>query len=98
MRDVIINLQKSGTRKVQLTLKINLISSKDADEEQERVSNILPFINKYNWGEIKQPPKIADWKTLEKNNPTIALDVLFIKETEVCPAYISKISSHCENK
>ena len=34
LRDVIINLQKSGTRKVQLTLKINLISSKDADEEQ----------------------------------------------------------------
>ena len=34
LRDVIINLQKSGTRKVQLTLKINLISSEDADEEQ----------------------------------------------------------------
>ena len=34
MRDIIINLQKSGTSKVQLTIAINFISSKDADEEQ----------------------------------------------------------------
>ena len=34
MRDIIINLQKSGTWKVQLTIAINFISSKDADEEQ----------------------------------------------------------------
>ena len=34
MRDIIINLQKFGTWKVQLTIAINFISSKDADEEQ----------------------------------------------------------------
>ena len=34
MRDIIINLQKSGTWKVQLTIANNFISSKDADEEQ----------------------------------------------------------------
>ena len=34
MRDIIINLQKSGTWKVQLTIAINFISSKDADQEQ----------------------------------------------------------------
>ena len=34
MRDIIINLQKSDTWKVQLTIAINFISSKDADEEQ----------------------------------------------------------------
>ena len=26
----------------------------------------------------------------EKNNPTIALDILYAKEKEMCPAYISK--------
>ena len=34
MRNIIINLQKSGTWKVQLVIAINFISSKDADEEQ----------------------------------------------------------------
>ena len=33
--------------------------------------------------------KVDDWKTLEKNNPTIALDILYSKEKEICPAYIS---------
>ena len=31
----------------------------------------------------------------KKNNPTIALDILHIKEKEICPAYISKINSSC---
>ena len=38
-----------------------------------------PFINKYNWKGINYPSKIDDWKTLEINNPTIALNVLYIK-------------------
>ena len=29
----------------------------------ERVSNIKPFINKYNWKGINYPTKIDDWKT-----------------------------------
>ena len=31
-----------------------------------------------------------------KNNPTIALNILCIKEKEICQAYISKINSNCE--
>ena len=34
LKDIIINLQKSGTWKVQLTNAVNFISSKDNDEEQ----------------------------------------------------------------
>ena len=29
----------------------------------ERVSSIIPFINKYNWEGINYPSKIGDWKT-----------------------------------
>ena len=39
LRDIMIDLQKSGTWKVQLTIAINLISSKDVDEDR------LVFIN-----------------------------------------------------
>ena len=38
------------------------------------------FIKKYNWVGIECPSKIDDWKRFEKNNPTIALNVLHIKE------------------
>ena len=58
----------------------------------ERVSNIKPFINKYNWKGISYPSKTDDWKTSEKINPTIALNILYAKVKEICPAYISKIN------
>ena len=34
LNDIIIDIQKSGTWKVQLTIVINFISSKDINEEQ----------------------------------------------------------------
>ena len=35
-------------------------------------------------------------KRLRKNNPTIALNILYTKEKEICPVYISKINLNCE--
>ena len=59
----------------------------------ERDSNIKPFINKYNWKGINYPSKIDYWKTFEKGNLTIALNILYIKEKEILPGYISKDNS-----
>ena len=64
----------------------------------ERVSNIKPFINKYNWKGINYLSKIDVWKTFEKNNPTIALNDLYIKEKKIFPGYISKHNSACEKQ
>ena len=67
-------------------------------KDPRRVSNIKPFINKYHWHGIKYLPKIDDWKTFEKNNPTISLNVLYIKEMEICLTYVSKVNSNCEKQ
>ena len=45
----------------------------ESELHPERVSNIKPFINKYKWKGINYLLKMDDWKTLEKNNATIAL-------------------------
>ena len=47
---------------------------------------------------ISYPSKIDNWKTLAKNNLTIALNISYVKEKEICPAYISKINSNYEKK
>ena len=47
------------------------------------------------WDGIIYPSKIDEWKTFQKNNLTIANDVLYLKEMEICPAYI--LSSTCVN-
>ena len=57
----------------------------------ERGSSIRPFTNKYNWDRIKTPSKTADWEKFEKNNSTIAFNVLYIKKMEICPSYISQL-------
>ena len=54
-----------------------------------------PFISKYKWERINQPSKIG-WKTFEKKNPTGALNILYIKDKEMCAVYILKLSSNCE--
>ena len=59
----------------------------------EGASNIKPFINKYNWKGINYTSKIDDRETFEKNNPTIALNILYIKEKETCPA-----NSNCDKQ
>ena len=37
-------------------------------------------------------------KCLRKNNPAIALNILYIKEKEICPAYILKNNSNFEKQ
>ena len=64
----------------------------------ERISNIKLFINKYNWKGINYPSKKDGWKTFEKNNPTITLNILYIKEKEICSVYISEINSNYEKQ
>ena len=49
-------------------------------QNPEKVSNIKPFINKYNWKGINYTSKIDDWKTFEKNKSIIAPSILYIKE------------------
>ena len=56
-------------------------------------------MDKYNWKGINYASmENDDWKTFEKNNPIIALNILYIKEKKIGPAYISKIYSNCEKQ
>ena len=61
-------------------------------KDQQKRSKLKPYINQYNWKDIKFPLDREDWKKFEQNNKEITLNVLFVqhnkKETE--PAYTSK--------
>ena len=43
----------------------------------ERISKIMPYINKYNWKGIEFPAGPKDWKKFEQNNKEIVLNILF---------------------
>ena len=47
-------------------------------------------MNKYKWEGINFPSEKDDWKKFEKNNATIALNVLHVKKEKIYPVYVSK--------
>ena len=50
----------------------------------ERITKMRLFINKYKWERIKFTSEKHDWKTFEKNNVTISLNVLYAKKNLFC--------------
>ena len=59
----------------------------------------MPSIDKHNWKDINYPSGKDDWKKFEKNNPTIALNVLYAKiEEKIYQAFISKHNSKREKQ
>ena len=44
----------------------------------ERISNLTPFFDQYNWKDIEFPLHSKDWKKFEQNNRTIDLNILFV--------------------
>ena len=50
------------------------------EKHPERISKLKSYINKYNWEGIEFPAGLEDWKKIERNNKTIALNVLYIPQ------------------
>ena len=65
---------------------------KETRKNLKGITKIKTFINKYNWKGINFPSEKDDWKTFERNNVTIALNVLYAKKEY--PAYVSKHNSN----
>ena len=57
----------------------------------QRISNIKPFVDQYRWKEIDFPSHKKDWKNFEKNNKSIALNILYVPHNteEIRHAYKS---------
>ena len=54
--------------------------------------------NKYNWKGINDPPGINDWEVFEKNNETVDVNILYIKNEKIHNTYVSKHNSIQENQ
>ena len=61
-------------------------------KDPQKISKLKPYINQYNWKDIKFPSDKEDWKKFEQNNKEIALNILSVphNKKEIEPAYISK--------
>ena len=72
-----INSKNNDNECFQYSITVAL-NHQNIGNHPERISNIKPFIDQYNWEGIDFPSRIKDWKKFERNNKTIALNILFI--------------------
>ena len=64
-----------------------------------RVPNIKPYVNNFNWEEFNFPPTHQDYGNIEINNNSIALNILQINDQEeINYLYKSKLSDTRKNK
>ena len=70
------------------------------ENHPERISNIKPFIDQYNWKGIDFLAGIKDWKKFEKNNTTIALNIIYVSHNTktINLAFKSKYNRKRKNK
>ena len=78
---------------IRLTVALNC---EEIKRDPQRTTKIKPFINKYNWEEINFTSGKDDWKKCEKNNLTIALNVLYAKKEKNISCLRFK-TSYCYN-
>ena len=48
------------------------------NKHPQRISEIKPFIDQYNWNNIDFPSTSKDWKKVELNNKSSALNILYV--------------------
>ena len=74
------------------------LNFREIESHLERVSNIKMFRNEYKWKVINYSSKTVNRKSFEKNNRSIGLNILYMKEKEIFLACISKISLNCRKQ
>ena len=69
-------------------------------KDPQRISKIKPFIDQYNWKETDFPLRTKDWKKIELNNKSIALNILYVPHNteKIRHAYKSKYTLTHENQ
>ena len=62
------------------------------ESNPQRISKLKPYNNKYNWEGINFPAGLKEWQKVERNNDTIALNVLYVEQNT------KKLSVVCNSK
>ena len=80
-------MNKKDNKCFQYAVTVTL-NYEEIKKDLQRITNIKPFINKYNWEGIN----------FEKNNVTTALNVLYTKKEKIYLAYVSKHNPNGEKQ
>ena len=80
-------VNKNGNKCFQYAITA-VLNYEEIKKDPQRKIKLKPFIREYDWEGINFRSEKDDWKKYEKNNITIALNVLYAKNEKIYPAYI----------
>ena len=80
-KEAIINNNDNNNNDLQNALNYAL-NYQTSEKNPQRISKLKPYINKYNWQGINFPAGSKECQKLEKNNNTIALNVLYVEKIQ----------------
>ena len=69
------------------------LSYEQIKKNPQRISKTKVFIDQYNWKEIDFPSHKKDWKKVELNNKSIALNVFYVPYTKTLSALFRGVTS-----
>ena len=78
---IINHINKKDNKCFQYAVTVAL-NHEENKKDPQRKTKLKPFINKYNWRETNFPSQKNYWKKFEKNNITVALNVLHAKKAD----------------
>ena len=61
---------------------IVVLNHQNIKNHPKRITNIIPFVDQYNWKDIDFPVGVKDWKKFEKKNETTALNIFQVPYCE----------------
>ena len=96
-KSTINSINKKYSTCFQYAVKV-VLNYKEIKKDLQRITEIKPFVNKYNWKGTNFSWEKDDWKKNEKYNVTIALNILYAKKEKIYPAYVSKHNSNLEKQ
>ena len=68
------------------------LNYQNIERDPQRISKLIPYINKFNWEGLEFPVGPNEWKKFERNK-TIALNILFVNVKKIRVAYRSEYSN-----
>ena len=76
------------------------LNDQTTETHPERISKLKLYINEYNWEGINFPAGSEEWQKFEKNNDTIAFNILYIEKftNKKSAAYKSKYNNKHKKK
>ena len=94
-----INPKNTDNKCFQYSITVALNHQK-IESHPEKISNVRPHTDQYYWEGMEFPARIKVWIKLERNNKTIALNILFIPHNEktINLAYKLKYNRKLENQ